>query len=260
MSTAGRKRIDKIEESLTPRQAVLLWLEEASEFRSLQNYVLSLKGGPQSAFPLYRLPDQIERSVRSAMTGHPRTAVEAATAKGIRDVAFLYYLLVQINGRELADRRANAFQLMLIIERLRGFLLDEPLAGERHEHWLQFVANLGERLHALEGATERIAAQYFGGRSPLFPDAAAGLRSLQTQFVGMIELYNDRLQDDDLRLKRGRKRSLPAPIAGEALRRHAADATTALVHELVTAAKVETLIMVGERKEAFALLDESVGL
>jgi hypothetical protein len=31
---------------------------------------------------------------------------------------------------------------------------------------------------------------------------------------------------------------------------------TALVHELVTAAKVEALIMVGERKQAFSLMDE----
>ena len=99
MSASGRKRIDKIEDSLTPRQAVLLWLEEASQFGSLQAYILSLRGGPQSAFPLYRLPDQIDRSVRSAMTGHPRAAVEAATAKAVRDVAFLHYLLVQINGR-----------------------------------------------------------------------------------------------------------------------------------------------------------------
>jgi hypothetical protein len=194
------------------------------------------------------------------MTGHPRTAIEAATAQAVRDVAFLYYLLVQINGRELADRRANCFQLMLVIERLRAFLLDEPLSGEHHEHWLSFVANLSERLYALEGAVERIAAQYFGGRSPLFPEAAESLSSLQTQFVGMIELYNDRLQDEDLRPKRGRKRNGAPPIDVEALRKHSADATTALVNELVTAAKVEALIMVGERKQAFALMDQSVGL
>ena len=256
MSASGRKRIDKIEDSLTPRQAVLLWLEEASQFGSMRAYVLSLQGGPQSAFPLYRLPDQIERSVRRAMTGHPRPAVEAATAKAVRDVAFLYYLLVQINGRALADHRANCFQLMLVIERLRFFLLDEPLAGERHEHWLEFVDNLSERLFALEGAETRIAAQYFGGRSPLFPDAAENLRSLQTQFVGMIELYNDRLLDADLRPKRGRKQVPPPSIDLEALRERSGDAAVSLVHELVTAAKVEALLMVGERKQAFSLMDE----
>jgi hypothetical protein len=256
MSASGRKRIDKVEESLTPRQAVLLWLEKATQGGSMRAYVLSLKGGPQSAFPLYRLPDQIDRSIRSAMTGHSRTAVEAATAKAVRDVAFLYYLLVQINGRELADRRANCLQLMLVIERLRTFILGDPLNGERQDQWREFVANLSERLYAFEGAAERIAAQYFGRRSPLFPDTADSVRSLHAQFMGMIELYNDRLEDDDLRPKPGRKRSLPAPIDVEALRRHSADAATALVHELVTAAKVEALIMIGERKQAFALMGE----
>jgi hypothetical protein len=260
MSASGRKRIDKVEESLTPRQAVLLWLEEATQCGSMRAYVLSLKGGPQSAFPLYRLPDQIDRSVRSAMTGHSRTAVEAATAKAVRDVAFLYYLLVQINGRELADRRANCLQLMLVIERLRTFILGDPLNGERHDQWREFVANLSERLFALEGAAERIAAQYLGGRSPLFPEETDNLRSLHTQFVGMIELYNDRLLDADLRPRRGRKLVAPPPIDLEALRKRTSDAATALVHELVTAAKVEALIMVGERKQAFSLMDESLEL
>jgi hypothetical protein len=44
MSASGRKRIEKIEDSLTPRQAVLLWLEEASQFGSMRAYVLSLQG------------------------------------------------------------------------------------------------------------------------------------------------------------------------------------------------------------------------
>jgi hypothetical protein len=173
-------------------------------------------------------------------------------------VAFLYYLLVQINGRELADRRANAFQLMLIIERRRAFLCGEPLEGERHEKWREFVENLSGRLFALEGAMERIDRQYFGGNSPLFPEGSECLTSLLDQLTGTIGLYNDRLQDEDVQSNRGRKRRAPPPIDVGALRAGSSDATSALVHELVTAAKVETLILLGERKQAFALLGETV--
>jgi hypothetical protein len=56
LSATGRRRIEKIEGSLTPRQAVLLWLEEASQSASLREYVLSIKDGPDSGFPLFRLP------------------------------------------------------------------------------------------------------------------------------------------------------------------------------------------------------------
>ena len=45
MSATGRRRIEKIEGSLTPRQAVLLWLEEAAQLGSLREYVLSIKEG-----------------------------------------------------------------------------------------------------------------------------------------------------------------------------------------------------------------------
>jgi hypothetical protein len=59
MSATGRRRIDKIAGSLTPRQAVLLWLEEAAQSASLREYVLAIKDGPDSAFPMFRLPDQV---------------------------------------------------------------------------------------------------------------------------------------------------------------------------------------------------------
>src|SRR5438309_2262724 len=100
MTSVGRRRRDKIEASLTPRQAVLLWLGEAAQFGSMRTYVFSLQGQPTSAFPLFRLPEQVEQSVRDAMKGQPRDQLEPMIRTGIRDVAFLYYLVIQINGRE----------------------------------------------------------------------------------------------------------------------------------------------------------------
>ncbi len=50
------KRLDKVEGSLTPAQAMLLWLEEAQEHGSLQGYFRWVKEQPDSAYPLSRLP------------------------------------------------------------------------------------------------------------------------------------------------------------------------------------------------------------
>ncbi len=36
MTSVGRRRLDKIAGSLTPRQAVLLWLHEAAQFGSMR--------------------------------------------------------------------------------------------------------------------------------------------------------------------------------------------------------------------------------
>ena len=147
MSATGRRRIEKIEESLTPRQAVVLWLEEAAQLGSLRDYVLSIKDGPDAAFPLFRLSHQVEQAVRGA----------------VLDVAFLFHLVLQINGRELTDRRGNCLHLMLVIERLHSFLRDEPLEGHRHEQWLEFVTTLAGRLYALARAADLSAGSTWAG-------------------------------------------------------------------------------------------------
>jgi hypothetical protein len=105
--------------------------------------------------------------MRAAMKGQSRDQVEQSVRAGIRDVAFLYYLVIQVNGRELAERRANCLHLLLVVERLRSFLSDEPLSGERHQQWLEFVASLASRLYAFDVAVQRIGQQYLDGRSPL---------------------------------------------------------------------------------------------
>jgi hypothetical protein len=258
VSTAGRRRIDKVEGSLTPRQVVLLWLEEATQFSSLREYVLSIKDQPNSAFPLFRLPDQVEQSARRAMRGKPHDEVERAVRSSVRDVAFLYYLVVQINSRELMERRANSLHLMLVIERLCSFLSNEPLSGSRHAQWLEFVAALGLRLYGFASAADHMGRQYFGGRSPLFPESAECLASLLAQLEGMIELYNDRLGDEAPRPKRGRGSTTPAPLDAKELQARSADGATALVQEPVTTAKTEALLMMGERTQAFALMGEGL--
>jgi hypothetical protein len=242
MTTVGRRRIDRIQGSLTPRQAVLLWLDEASQFGTMRGYVHSLQGQPTSVFPLFRLPEQVEGSVRAAMKGQPREQLEQGVRAGIRDVAFLYYLVIQVNGRELAERRANCLQLMLMVERLRSFLSDEALVGERHRQWLEFVESLASRLYAFDAAVQRIGQQYLDGRRPLFPDSAESLQSLIDQLEGMIELYNDRLGDEEPR----RRGKASKPVDVRRLRASASRETTALVHELVTEAKAEALLMMDE--------------
>ena len=191
------------------------------------------------------------------MKGQRRAQLEPAIRTGIRDVAFLYYLVIQVNGRELSERRANCLHLMLVVERLRSFLSDEPLAGERHQQWLAFVDALSLRLRALDAAAHRIGNQYFAGRSPLFPDSAASLQSLLGQLDGMIELYNDRLEDEEPKQRRAMGKR-PKPIDLRRLSANASAEATALVHELVTAAKTEALLMMGERRQAFQLMDEAL--
>jgi hypothetical protein len=75
----------------------------------------------------------------------------------------------------------------------------------------------------------------------------------------MVALYNDRLGDEHPKKPVVRARAGKL-IDVRRLRASASHETTALVHELVTQAKAEALLMMGERRQAFALMDEALAL
>ncbi len=97
MSTPNNRRLHKLEMSLTPRQAVILWMTEAHQFPSLYDYMLSLRNKPKNATPLYRLHDQMEKAVTESMQGKPKDEAHRAVRSAYRDAAFLYYLHPPIN-------------------------------------------------------------------------------------------------------------------------------------------------------------------
>ena len=88
----SKKRIEKIEGSLTPKQAVILWMQEAHQYRNMSEYVLFLRGQPNTVAPLWHLPDQVERATRESMKCHHQEVVEAAVRRAVRDVFFLFHL------------------------------------------------------------------------------------------------------------------------------------------------------------------------
>lgn len=49
-----------------PKEAFLLWMEEAHQHESFASYVMSLKNQPIEQHPMQRLPRQVEESARQA--------------------------------------------------------------------------------------------------------------------------------------------------------------------------------------------------
>src|SRR6266851_1025437 len=93
----NKQRLAKVEHSLTPKQAVLLWMEEAHKLGSMHKYALSLKGQPDGAFPLIKLPKQVESAVRDSMKGQKREWVDRSVERAVKDLFFLFKLQFQAN-------------------------------------------------------------------------------------------------------------------------------------------------------------------
>src|SRR5687767_13821448 len=139
-----RSRVEKLEHSLTPKEAAILWIEEAHAFPTLVAYAASLVGKPHSRFPLFRLSEQVESAVRVRFQGSDPDWVDAEVRRSVRDVVFLAHLHFGANTRVMEAHRGNLMQLLFLTERIRRLIHKDSIpAGEaqvREEAvvWRQF--------------------------------------------------------------------------------------------------------------------------
>ena len=61
------QRVAKLETGLTPKQAILLWFQEAHGFNTIFEYIHHLKSQPDSAAPIPRLTDQVAEAVKQTL-------------------------------------------------------------------------------------------------------------------------------------------------------------------------------------------------
>ena len=188
------KRLVKVEYSLTPKQAVVLWLEETLQHGSVQAYAHWLKDQPASAYPLFRRPGQVRQAVKDAMRGRPREVIERAVERAERDVTFLFKLFMAVNARVLVEQRTDALGYLWLLERLRR-LWDAPPTVLRKEAaaWREHALLLVSEAYALAGMVEGLAQRYFGGHTLLFPAEAEGVAQATQAWDTLLAMYTDHL-------------------------------------------------------------------
>ena len=99
------KRLDRIEECLTPKQVALVWLKETNRHANIMEYIKSVRDLPYEIRPVPRLTGQVADATREVMKGQPRKAVEAAVHRAERDICFLLKLHHQVNGHLMMEER-----------------------------------------------------------------------------------------------------------------------------------------------------------
>ncbi len=125
--TSGKRRLDKLEGQLTPKQAALLWMADAHQFSSMDQYADSLKGASDSAWPIPRLCDQIYASVTKAMKGRPKEEIAPALRQAYLDVLFLFYLHQRVNATVMERERYFASHSLMLAQQLSAL-------GREHIH------------------------------------------------------------------------------------------------------------------------------
>jgi len=134
------RRLDKISESLTPKQAVLVWLQQANGHINAVDYIKSWVGQPEELRPITALTDHVAKSTREAMKGQPPKTIELAVRRSERDVVFLIKLHHQVNFYFMTEERVWFAAFAALEAKLRAVTygnalkqLVKEIAVERHE-------------------------------------------------------------------------------------------------------------------------------
>ena len=114
------KRLNQITRSLTPKQTVVLWLQEIEQYRNAEEYLRYLRSQPESAAPITRLTRQIDEGIRVAMKGKPKEVVDAAVRQAVKDVVFLIKFHLQVNYKVMNESRIWRLQQIALAEALRN--------------------------------------------------------------------------------------------------------------------------------------------
>ena len=134
------QRVAKLETGLTPKQAILLWFQEAHGFNTIFEYIHHLKSQPDSAAPIPRLTGQVAEAVKQTLKGHPREEVDKAVRQAYKDVLFLFFLHQQVNRKLISEERYFWTQGRFLIAELKSLLREQALG--RRMRWNQILVGI----------------------------------------------------------------------------------------------------------------------
>lgn len=114
------KRLDKISQSLTPKQSVILWLQELKGYHNVNEYIQFLKGQPDDEVPITKQTKLVAEAIRQDMRGQPKESINHTVRKAVRDVVFLIKLQHQVNLEIMLKVRNWRLSQIALAECLRN--------------------------------------------------------------------------------------------------------------------------------------------
>lgn len=169
-----QKRLTRIETSLTPKRAVLLWLRQEHQGRTSTEYLRYMIQQPSGARPRTRVESQVVDAICAAMKGQEAGRIHQAVRQGQMYADFLILLVSRTNSVILDDSRCRWLQITLLHEQLRNAALSGHNAKALNK-WAVRLRGVVTDVCALQAASELIRDRYFDGECILSKDAIEDL-------------------------------------------------------------------------------------
>lgn len=264
------RRLAKLESALSPKTAVLLWLTEAHAFPALPAYVGWLMDQPKSVAPLARIPEQVEAAVRASLRGAslrgaPRTSVEPAVARAVKEAIFLFELVLALNLAAEETIRFEGPRSAALYWQGRALALDAALDGgaiakragekgrpaERPAAWREVARAQLTDLYTAEAGRGLLERRWLDGQRVLFPELAGEWESLRYRSERLVALG-----DGPATLAGGaRRRKRPSTDPLAACRAATRVRAPAWASELADRARSASLELLGDTAGAVAIVE-----
>src|SRR5208283_2772141 len=202
------KRLDRLEERLSPRQAALLWLHDANKSVSFKEYFKSLLDQYEVVRPFYSLSVSVEQAVLRNRKGEPKAAINGAASRAKCDFAFLVKLHHQIN----IDLMLKDLAWIIMVKALTEGLLKigwqvrftdlvatapmpgmccMPKVGEDVRGWRDGASTFLRTMYTPQQAAASVSQSYFSGEDVLFPDFKHSLEGRIEQGEQLVKTFNE---------------------------------------------------------------------
>ena len=177
---------------------------------------------------------------------------EQGERDAVREVAFLWYLFLEVNARFGTERRSLFLNLAFLSSTLGHWFRDGERARSQESLALRLSAAMSE-LSAWQQAIAMLRERYFCGVTPLLAEAEGALDWAHEMGEDLVVRFNDHLELVELTSK-GRP-SVSGPITQDAVENATRPAALALARELVDLARAKEHHALGRHREAVTYIE-----
>jgi hypothetical protein len=161
------KRIKVIEVSLTPKQIVLLWLEQVLKGKFVQV-------ADQCAFPRLAVGDSVASNLRMALQRQDDDVIERAILQARREADVLYNLAIEINAEVVVQFDAHKREYKYLLGYF-DLLSRCALWAHCEEDVCRVTRLFVDDVFRLHAAISQVGRQSFDRQDILFSDCAEKL-------------------------------------------------------------------------------------
>ena len=267
---ASTRRLNQVEEVLTPKQRVLQWLGHAQEFESAEGYCLKMFQWPVSKWPGEKLTKAAAAAARERLKGYPREIIETAARDAVRDVLFLLGLVGDVNVWVAGKFRDFETQAALCARGLQLAMVPRdpgPRAGSGPApcgpSWQDVrreIVAFATQVSATRQAVDLMSRNFFDGHSILFSRTDGYLSESQRTVGTLVETYNGALANAATGPSNGKRGTAktgadsPEAIGEDVFRETSLAVVASIVREKVGEAKARAAWQIGETELATEVL------